>query len=102
MQINGNICEDFLIKKRIYKNGLCNIHPALCSTFINTLFYHSGHPANFEHVVSTASAICGVKPETLRKPMKILLRHRDLLCELETGHCFPFLCYSTYYPYIVK
>jgi hypothetical protein len=41
------------------------------------------------YVVSTASVICGVKPEhsrqTLWKSMKNLSRYTDILCELETS-----------------
>jgi hypothetical protein len=40
----------FWKNKCIYKNGLGNGHPALCSTVLYILFYHSGHPAIFEYI----------------------------------------------------
>jgi hypothetical protein len=40
----------FILKNKcIHKKGLENAHPALCSSVINILFYHSGHPAIFEY-----------------------------------------------------
>jgi hypothetical protein len=39
--ISHEASPDFLIKKNyiyIYKNGLCNAHPALCSTFLKTSY----------------------------------------------------------------
>jgi hypothetical protein len=47
--MNGNILKKKK-NKCIYKKGLGNAHPALCSSLINILFYHSGSPEIFEHV----------------------------------------------------
>jgi hypothetical protein len=44
---NWNCLFIYLKKSCVYKNGLGNAHPSLCSTcfLINILFYHNGHPA---------------------------------------------------------